>query len=233
MHDQRLAVVEIGEEIFGAPTQIEEAAPRQARGEIGRKGKAQIRAPLLDARDPRAKERRGEATPDRLDFGQFGHESILCGRAFATARRRAIKETPANHERPMRLEEEAVVDHLRRRFPDAIAIYLFGSVASGEAGPESDVDLALLNDGKIDPVALWDVAGELANIVDRHVDLVDLRMASTVLQHQILTKGRRLFARDVRAGIYEAFILSEKTALDERNAGLLADILREGRVHGR
>jgi predicted nucleotidyltransferase len=133
----------------------------------------------------------------------------------------------------MRLEEEAVVDHLRRRFPDAIAIYLFGSVASGEAGPESDVDLALLNDGKIDPVALWDVAGELANIVDRHVDLVDLRMASTVLQHQILTKGRRLFARDVRAGIYEAFILSEKTALDERNAGLLADILREGRVHGR
>lgn len=93
--------------------------------------------------------------------------------------------------------------------------------------------MAVLNDGKLDPVKVWEIAGELADIVDAHVDLVDLRMASTVLQHQIVTRGRRLFARDARADFYEAFILREKDALDMRNAGLMKDILREGRVHGR
>jgi predicted nucleotidyltransferase len=133
----------------------------------------------------------------------------------------------------MRFNETAIVDHLRRSLPDAMAIYVFGSVATGEAGAESDLDLAVLNDGPLDPVALWDLSGELADLAGRPVDLVDLRRASTVLQHQIATKGRRLWARDARADFYEVFILSEKTALDERNAGLMADILREGRVYGR
>lgn len=95
------------------------------------------------------------------------------------------------------------------------------------------MDLAVLNDGARDPVALWDQAGELADQVGRDVDLVDLRKASTVFQHQIVTKGRRLFSADSRADLYEAFILSEKTALDERRAGLMQDIVREGRVYGR
>jgi uncharacterized protein len=133
----------------------------------------------------------------------------------------------------MKLNEAAMVARLRERLPDAIAIYLFGSVATGEAGPESDVDLAVLNDGRLDPVELWDVAGDIANMVDRDVDLVDLRTASTVLQNQIVTRGRRLYARNGQADVYEAFILSEKMALDARNGPLMADILREGRVYGR
>jgi uncharacterized protein len=133
----------------------------------------------------------------------------------------------------MLLDESAVVGHLRRSLPDALAIYVFGSVAAGEAGAESDLDLAVLNDGGLEPVALWTLSGEIADRVARPVDLVDLRGASTVLQHQIITKGRRLWRRDARADLYEAFILSEKTALDERNAGLMADILREARVYGR
>jgi predicted nucleotidyltransferase len=133
----------------------------------------------------------------------------------------------------MKLNEAAIVDRLKQRLPDVLAIYLFGSVASGAAGPESDVDLAVLNDGPLDPVEMWDVAGEIASMVDSDVDLVDLRAASTILQHQVVTKGRRLFARDGQADVYEAFILSEKMALDARNAPLMADILREGRVYGR
>jgi uncharacterized protein len=133
----------------------------------------------------------------------------------------------------MKLNEAAIVARLRQRLPDAVSIYLFGSVATGEAGPESDVDLAVLNDGRLDPVELWDIAGDIANMVNRDVDLVDLRTASTVLQNQIVTRGRRLYARDGQADVYEAFILSEKMALDVRNAPLMADILREGRVYGR
>jgi predicted nucleotidyltransferase len=131
------------------------------------------------------------------------------------------------------MNHEALVAHLRGRFPNLLAIYLFGSRADGTAGPQSDFDIAILNDGPLDPLALWDLASDLAEIAACPVDLVDLRAASTVLQYQVITKGIRLWHRDVQAGIYEAFILSEKTALDERRADLIDDIVKDGRVYGR
>jgi uncharacterized protein len=131
------------------------------------------------------------------------------------------------------MNREALIAELRAHLPNLLAIYLFGSRASDVYGPESDLDLAILNDGPLDPVALWDLSSGLAEIAACPVDLVDLRAASTVLQYQVITRGLRLWALDARAAIYEAFILSEKTALDGRRAGLLADILRDGHVHGR
>lgn len=123
--------------------------------------------------------------------------------------------------------------HLRHRLPGLMAIYLFGSQATGEAVTASDVDLAVLVAGIVEPLQLWELSGELADIVGLPVDLVDLRSASTVMQYQIVTTGRRLWASGVEAGIYEAFILGEKTRLDVARAGLLGDIYQEGVVHGR
>ena len=44
------------------------------------------------------------------------------------------------------------------------------------------------------------------------------------MQYRIITTGQRLWARDSQAALYESFILSQKTALDEARAGLLQDI---------
>ena len=126
-----------------------------------------------------------------------------------------------------------LVDVLREKLPALLAVYLFGSRASGHAGPDSDLDLAMLVEGKLDPVATWELAQLLANEADCDVDLVDLRAASTVMQYQVITAGRRLWQRDGRAALYESFILSDKTELDEARAGVLQDIQREGRVYGR
>lgn len=127
-----------------------------------------------------------------------------------------------------------LLQHLHNRLPALSAVYLFGSHAQGAAGPDSDLDLAFLAEGaSVDPVTLWQLAGELADISGCPVDLVDLRAASTVLQYQIITTGQRLWARDTQAALYESFILSEKIELDTARAGLLSDIAKEGRVHGR
>jgi predicted nucleotidyltransferase len=123
--------------------------------------------------------------------------------------------------------------HLRDRLPGLLAIYLFGSHASGDSNADSDLDLAVLLPGTADPLLIWRLSGELADIADVPVDLVDLRAASTVMQHQILTKGQRLWARSLEAGLFEAFVLSEKTALDASRAGLLQDIQKEGFIHAR
>jgi hypothetical protein len=91
----------------------------------------------------------------------------------------------------------------------------------------------LVDGPSLDPIALWELSGELADIAGCAVDLIDLRAASTVLQYQIITTGRRLWAGNAEADLYESFILSEKTALDTARSALLSDITKEGRIHAR
>ena len=121
---------------------------------------------------------------------------------------------------------------LQQRFPNGLAFYVFGSQASGQADAQSDVDLAILLPGYADANALWDTAMELAALLNRHVDLLDLRAASTVMQHQVLTTGQRLWGDALAAGLFECFALTEKLHLDEARAGLLRDIAERGRVYG-
>ncbi|HLD69328.1 MAG TPA: nucleotidyltransferase domain-containing protein [Candidatus Omnitrophota bacterium] len=40
-------------------------------------------------------------------------------------------------------------DQLKRRFGDKVSLYLFGSVARGDFGSESDIDVLVLFDGKL------------------------------------------------------------------------------------
>jgi predicted nucleotidyltransferase len=122
---------------------------------------------------------------------------------------------------------------LQNEFPELLAVYLFGSQAQGIADEKSDVDLAVLVTTYVDANRLWDVRALLEEIVNRPVDLVDLRAASTVMQYQIITGGRMLWHKDYQAAIFECMVLSEKTALDEARASLLLQIQREGRIYGR
>lgn len=130
-------------------------------------------------------------------------------------------------------DDGAIVARLRERFPSLLLAYAFGSRAEGTAGSSSDLDLAILIEGKADPVALFESAGSIADLVGCDVDLVDLRTASTVMQHQIITRGARLYGKQPDAGIFEAMVMSEKAELDSARSGLIADIEKEGRVHGR
>ncbi len=119
------------------------------------------------------------------------------------------------------------------RLPGLLAIYAFGSQIDGAAGPDSDLDLAVLVSGYAPALQLWELSGEIADLAGCPVDLLDFRAASTVMQYRILTTGQRWWAADSRADLYEAGVLSDKTELDCARAGLLADIQREGSVYGR
>jgi predicted nucleotidyltransferase len=126
-----------------------------------------------------------------------------------------------------------IVATIRARLPEAIAIYAFGSQVQGTADRESDLDLAVLVAGYAEPLILWDTAGSLADVAGCPVDLLDLRAASTVMQYQVITTGQRLWSAGLQAGLFECFILSEKTALDTARAPLLADIQSTGVIHAR
>lgn len=131
------------------------------------------------------------------------------------------------------LAEDKIIAAVRAVLPEVQAVTLFGSRAEGSAREDSDLDLAVLLPRRADPVRLWEAGEAIARTLGVDVDLIDLRAASTVMQFQVITTGRRLFAEGGEADCYEMFVLGEMMALNEARAPLIADIEREGRVHGR
>lgn len=133
------------------------------------------------------------------------------------------------------MDFQPIVRLLRERLHGLMAVYAFGSrvVNHGEySRTDSDLDLAVLVEGYADPLTLFELSGALADVAGCPVDLLDLRAASTVMQHQVLTTGERLWAKDVQAGLFEAAMLTEKLHLDERRRGLVEDITARGTVYG-
>jgi predicted nucleotidyltransferase len=129
--------------------------------------------------------------------------------------------------------EQYLCEFLRDAIPNLLGIYAFGSRVQGNANAESDLDLAVLVTGYAEPIQLWELASHLADKFGYEVDLLDLRAASTVMQYQVITTGKCLWAKDVQAGVFECYVLSEKTALDSARAQLLHEIKEDGAVYGR
>ena len=128
--------------------------------------------------------------------------------------------------------ETLVCAELHNTFSTALGIYAFGSRIKGTANADSDLDLAILVAGYADPLQLFDAANQLSNKLGYEVDLLDLRAASTVMQYQVIATGRRLWAKDTQAELFELFVLKEKMSLDVLRADQLAEIRECGAVYG-
>jgi uncharacterized protein len=88
-----------------------------------------------------------------------------------------------------RVDLGAAVSQIISEVPDVDAIYVFGSVATGDDLPGSDVDVALLAPRKLDSMARFRLQERIAVKLGRSVDLVDLRAASTVMRVEVLRHG--------------------------------------------
>ena len=91
---------------------------------------------------------------------------------------------------------KTVVVKLTQNISDLVAVLLFGTFGSEYETQQSDLDLALLARNPLDPVSLWKLTQEIAIDLNRDVDLIDLRQASTVFRYQILTTGQLIYCSD-------------------------------------
>lgn len=77
---------------------------------------------------------------------------------------------------------EIVIKHLANAH-----IYLFGSRARKDNSPQSDIDIALDNNTKIDPLILSDIREALEeSLIPFTVDIVDFNNISQELKTEIL-----------------------------------------------
>jgi predicted nucleotidyltransferase len=128
---------------------------------------------------------------------------------------------------------DSLVATVLDRMPGLADVYLFGSQAREDAGPGSDIDLAVLTLGDLDPVDRWKLQEDLAAQAHQNVDLVDLRRASTVMRVQVLRDGRLLAdVQPLVRAAFEATALSAYARLNEERRGILNDIAARGRVYG-
>ena len=74
---------------------------------------------------------------------------------------------------------------------------MYGSVAAGAAGPESDLDIAVTGRQRLSADQRMALVEALARSTGRPVDLVDLRDVHGPLLAEILRTGVRVLERDV------------------------------------
>jgi predicted nucleotidyltransferase len=128
---------------------------------------------------------------------------------------------------------EAIVDAIRSAVPAVQAIYVFGSHARGDSGPESDLDVALLAPTRLDPLARWELQERLAGLAHCSLDLVDLLAASAVMRVAVLADAVLLFdGAPYERALFEATALSGYARLQDERRAILEQIEREGRVYG-
>lgn len=82
--------------------------------------------------------------------------------------------------------------------PEIRLAILFGSMATGRAGRESDVDLAVAADHLLSAEDKMALMADLAVATGRPVDLVDLGNVGEPVLGQILKYGKRLVGSDER-----------------------------------
>jgi predicted nucleotidyltransferase len=88
--------------------------------------------------------------------------------------------------------------------PAVVSVYVFGSVARGEANTKSDLDLAILFDQPPSAALMgprFSLASDVERLVGRPVDLTVLNGADADLVHRVLRDGDLILDRNPSARI--------------------------------
>ncbi len=132
--------------------------------------------------------------------------------------------------------EEKMVAIILEYYPDAQAVYLFGSSGTEDEWPDSDIDLGvLLPPGRAKKnrlMALSPCRAGLEEYFRKSVDLVNVRQASIVLRKEIIISGRLLWCSDQYAvDEFEMLTLSYYQKLNEERREVLDAFLQTGRAY--
>lgn len=132
-------------------------------------------------------------------------------------------------------ETTVIVKIILDFYSDVEAVYLFGTYGTAGEGGGSDVDIALLlpphGAKSVKNLAMSPCRHALETALRRTIDLVNLRMANTVFQHEIIKEGRVIYKTgDYPVDCFEMTAMSLYQKLNEERSGILREVMRSGRI---
>jgi uncharacterized protein len=129
-----------------------------------------------------------------------------------------------------------IIQTIVQYYPSVQGIYLFGSYQTDTEWPDSDVDIAVLlpypNAKPEQRMVVSECRYRLEDDLKKDVDLVNLRLTSTVFQFQIVSTGRLLYTADERAvQEFEMLTISLYQKLCEERRDILEEFYKTGRAY--
>lgn len=112
-------------------------------------------------------------------------------------------------------------------------VLLFGSYAQGTEREGSDLDIAYFSEKALPNYERFLLAGELAQVCQLDVDLIDIRKVDTVFAVQIFATGVLLDCANESEFIKQRMrAFSMYATLNEQRAEILRNISESGSVYG-
>ncbi|MUV38238.1 hypothetical protein JNUCC1_02074 [Lentibacillus sp. JNUCC-1] len=110
---------------------------------------------------------------------------------------------------------------------------VFGSFASGSETLKSDLDIAFYREGEsLSKYERFMISQKLAELINRDVDLIDLKEASTVFRAQIFGYGQTIYSRnDIERDRQHMTALSMYVKLNEERQVVFDAIRERGRIY--
>ena len=133
----------------------------------------------------------------------------------------------------MTLNFTKVIALLKSQLTDLQGIYLFGSYALAVETPKSDVDFAILCKKRLAPEKKYALIEQLSHLLNKNIDLVELRFVDLIFQEEILNTAKKLAIFDeVVCEKYEDYIYCSAMEFREFRKPHVLEIIARGSVYG-
>lgn len=118
--------------------------------------------------------------------------------------------------------EKIILEELSSADIATTLVYIFGSYARDELRPDSDIDIAFLSLITYEAMDIFLLAQKISTKLHREVDLVQLKLSSTVFQKEVVAGGKLIFKKDdLSQGMFEMLTYKKYMRLNEERAGIL------------
>lgn len=112
-------------------------------------------------------------------------------------------------------------------------IYIFGSYVTERYNSESDIDIAVLWDEKIESFELYNIKKDLLDFLENEVDLIELSNANLTLTKEIIYKGKLIYKESEEKKLdfeYRSIVLFNQYVDDIK---IIKEKIKErGRIYG-
>lgn len=114
------------------------------------------------------------------------------------------------------------------------SIILFGSYARGTQNSESDIDIAIKSNNKIDKKRLYETSKKLEDKLNKDIDLIDLNEIGDTFRYEILVNGKTLYCKDeLKFEFYKLDMYREFLELNESRQTIINNIKKGEDIYGK